>query len=99
MLQQVGRGALAAFDSRQEWKRLVDPNPPELQELLKESARFADLQRYFRERNERLGAEIVSDVGEVHRLSISERVGRLRQIIRRLIERVNDAGEGTQSRH
>ena len=67
--------------------------------MLRELARFADLWRYFQEREEKLGPEIVGDVGRVHRLSVSERVGRLKEINRRLIERVDDAGKGTQSRH
>jgi len=99
-LQQVRPGGeLAAFASRQEWEQLVDSNPPELQELLRELARFADLWRYFQEREEKLGPEIVRDVGHVHRLNLCERVGQLKEINRRLMQRVNDAGKGTQSRH
>lgn len=74
-------------------------NPPEFQELLRELARFADLWRYFREREEKLGEEIVGDVSRVHRLNLAERVIQLKDINRRLMQRVNDGGAGTQSRH
>ena len=77
----------------------MDSNPPELQELLRELARFADLWRYFQEREEKLGPEIVRDVGHVHRLNLCERVGQLKEINRRLMQRVNDAGKGTEFRH
>ena len=99
-LRQVQPGGeLAAFASRQEWERLVDSNPPESQDLLRELARFADLWRYFQEREEKLGPEIVRDVGRVHRLNLADRAGQLKEINRRLMQRVNDAGKGTQSRH
>ena len=100
MLRQMQPGGeLAAFASRQEWERLVDSNPPESQDLLRELARFADLWRYFQEREEKLGPEIVRDVGQVHRLNLAERASQLKDINRRLMQRVNDASKGTQSRH
>ena len=100
LLEQVGPGGeLEPFSSRQEWERVVDSNPPELQNLLRELARFADLWRYFQEREERLGSEIVGDVGRVHRLNLAERVILFKDINRRLMQRVNDGGKGTQSRH
>jgi hypothetical protein len=79
----------------QEWERAVNSNPPESDDLLRELARFADLWRYLQEREEKLGPEIVGDAGRVHRLSVSERVGQLKEINRG----VDDAGKGTQSRH
>lgn len=98
MLQQVQTGGeLAPFAERQQWDRLVSSTPPELRELLTELARFADLWRYFRE--QKLGPEIVGHLGRVHRLSVAERVVRLKEINRRLMERVCDAGKGTQFRH
>ena len=37
--------------------KLVSSKPPEKREIVKELARFADLWRHFRERNEKLGRE------------------------------------------
>ena len=63
------------------------------------SRQFADLCRYFQERKEKLGPEIVKALGEVSDLPVPERIARFKEINQRLMERVGDAGEGARFRH
>jgi hypothetical protein len=90
---------LAPVEDREEWERLVASSPPEERRLLEELARFVDLWRYFRERNQRLGPEMVDAVRELHTLPFLARIERLIQINLELMERVGDDGPGAQSRH
>ncbi len=92
-------GDLAPIEDRNEWDKLVESKPPEERELVKELARFADLWRYFQERKEKLGPEIVSALSQVNQLPVPERTARLKEINQKLMERVGDAGQGAQFRH
>jgi len=92
-------GDLAPIEDRNEWDKLVESKPPEERELVKELARFADLWRYFQERKEKLGPEIVNALSQVHSLPVPERIARLKEINQKLMERVGDAGQGAQFRH
>lgn len=92
-------GDLAPIDDRNEWDKLVASKPPEDRELLGELTRFADLWRYFQERKEKLGPEIVKAVRVVPNLPVPERIARLKEINQELMERVGDAGEGARFRH
>jgi hypothetical protein len=92
-------GELAPIEDRSEWERLVESKPPEERELIEELARFADLWRYFQERKEKLGPEIVNAISQVHSLPVPERIVRLKEINQKLMERVSDAGQGAQFRH
>jgi hypothetical protein len=106
LLQEMARlfkrfekgGDLAPIEDRNEWDKLVESNPPEERELVKELARFADLWRYFQDRNEKLGTEIVNAISVVHQLPVPDRTSRLKEINQKLMERV-DAGPGAQFRH
>lgn len=107
LLQEMSRlfkrfklgGDLAPIEDRGEWDKLVASRPPEERELLKELARFTDLWRYFQERKEKLGPEIVNAIRDVHKLPVPERILRLKEINQKLMERVGDASEGAQLRH
>ncbi len=107
LLQEMARllkrfekgGDLSPIEDRDEWDKLVDSKPPEERELVKELARFADLWRYFQERKEKLGPEIVNAISQVNQLPVPERTARLKEINQKLMERVGDAGQGTQFRH
>jgi hypothetical protein len=92
-------GDLAPIEDRNEWDKLVASKPPEERELIGELTRFADLWRYFEERQEKLGPEIVKAVSEVPNLAVPERIARLKEINQKLMERVGDAGEGARFRH
>lgn len=92
-------GDLAPIEDRDQWDKLVESKPPEERELVKELARFADLWRYFQERKEKLGPEIVNAISHVNQLSVPDRIARLKEINQKLMERVGDAGQGAQFRH
>jgi hypothetical protein len=87
------------IEDRNEWDKLVASKPPDERDLLKELARFADLWRYFQERKEKLGPEIVNAIRQVNELPVPERTARLKEINQKLMERVGDAGQGAQFRH
>lgn len=107
LLKEMGRllkrfnkgGDLAPIEDRNEWDKIVASKPPEERELIGELTRFADLWRYFQERKEKLGPEIVKAVSEVPKLPVPERISRLKEINQKLMERVSDAGEGARFRH
>ena len=107
LLKEMGRllkrfnkgGDLAPIEDRNGWDKLVASKPPEERELIGELTRFADLWRYFQERKEKLGPEIVNAVSEVPNLPVPERIVRLKEINQRLMERVGDGREGTRFRH
>ena len=90
---------LAPVKDREEWEQIVARKPPEERELLQELARFIDIWRYFRERNERLGIGIMDAIQGLHDLPIPERIERLKQINLQLMERVGDDGKSARSRN
>ena len=106
LLKEMGRmfkrfnkgGDLAPIEDRNEWDKLVASKPPEERELIGVLTRFADLWRYFEERKEKLGSEIVKAVSEVPSLPVPERIARLKEINQKLMERIGDAGEGARFR-
>lgn len=103
LLQELSRffrrfkrgGDLAPIDERDEWEELVKAQAPNEQELLNELARFADLWRYLKQRNVRLGPTIVKAVGEVHKLPVTSRAERVREINQELMRRIGEFDLGT----
>jgi hypothetical protein len=91
-------GDLAPIEDREQWEQLVASKPPEERELLQELARFADLWRYFQERDESLGSKIVDGMRELNKLPVPERIRRLKDINLELMKRVGDDGQGAQFR-
>lgn len=92
-------GDLAPIEDRGEWDKLVASKPPEERELLEQLSRFSDLWRYFQERKEKLGPEIVKRVRGLNKLPVPERVAQLKDINQKLMERVGNADPGAQLRH
>jgi MoxR-like ATPase len=106
LLQEVSRllrrfqkdGDIGPIDDRDEWENLVESKSLEERELIRELARFTDLWRYFQERGEKLGSEIVNAISAVHQFPVHERSARIEEINRKLMERVGDAGSSAQLR-
>jgi hypothetical protein len=92
-------GDLTPATDHWEWEKIVESRPADEGRVLQELARFADFWRYFQQRSEKLGPEIVDAISDVHNLPVSERIERLKEINQKLMERVGDAGEGAQFRH
>jgi hypothetical protein len=92
-------GDLSPEEDRDSWDKLVESKPPEERELIEELARFADMWRYFQGHEQKLGPEIVKAISELHKLPVAQRTARLKEINLKLLERISDADQGTQSRH
>ena len=88
-------GDLAPIEARDEWETFVRSQTSQEQELLTELARFADLWRYLNERNEKLGPTIVKAIGEVHKLPVTSRAERVREINQELMRRIGEFDLGT----
>jgi hypothetical protein len=103
MVRLFGRcrsgGDLAPAADHQQWDKLVDAKSPGERELLQELARCSDLWRYFQERKEKLGPEIVDAISCVHKFPVAERIERLKEINQKLMERIGGAREDAQFRH
>jgi hypothetical protein len=98
IVERFQSGDLGPMEEREQWEKLVASQPLEQRELLQELTRFADLWRYFRERNEKLGPEILDLLKAAPKLPMPERIARFREINQKLMERIGDACEGAQLR-
>lgn len=94
----VPGGGLEPAASIEHWESTIAAAPESSRELLRKLARFADLWRFLRGREEDLGESVVAEMGAVHKLPPAERVARVKQINNRLMARVEDARHGSQLR-
>ena len=92
-------GKFAPIHDRYEYEKGMESLPPEERELVKELTNFADLCKYFEEHNQELDPSFARGVMEAAKLPVPERTARIREINQRLMEAVNDAGEGAQFRN
>jgi hypothetical protein len=92
-------GDLAPAGSMEEWERTVELAPESSRELLRELARFADLWRFLREREQELGDRRGRRNSRRAHAPPAERVARLKQSNRKLMGRVEGASRGFQLRH
>ena len=105
--KQQHRGAVGKFDAggefgpiedRNEFEGRLDALPPDQKELALENARFADLCRYFSDKNMDIPPHVLDQVGRLARLAIADRVRVLKDANRTLMEYLNDVGEDPQIR-
>jgi hypothetical protein len=92
-------GKFTVIQDRFEYDKRIESLPPEQQELLKQLTNFADLCKYFQERGQRLDGSLADAMNQAAGLPLEERIARIRQINQKLMEGVEDAGEGPQLRH
>ena len=92
-------GDSGPVEGHAEWEKLLASKSPEERELLEQLARFADIWRYFRERKEKLGGEVLNALKQVKTMSVPERIELFREINLKLMDRVGDAGQGARLRH
>ncbi len=92
-------GKLSPIEDRFEYEKGIEALPLDEQEVVRELTNFADLCKYFSERQQKLGSEIVAAMSEVHKLPVAERAARVREINQKLIERIHHAGQDTQFRN
>ena len=91
-------GDLEPVASIEDWEKTIAAAPESARELLRELARFADLWRFLRDREENLGESVVADISALHKLPLAERIARVKEINRKLMARVEDAPRGSQLR-
>ena len=87
------------IEDRSEYDRRIESLNPEQQELVKQLTNFADLCKYFENRGERVDASFADAVSDAAGLSLEQRVVRIRKINQKLMEGVENDGEGPQLRH
>src|SRR5580765_407530 len=87
-------GDLGSVEDRNEYDQRLKSLPAGKKELAEESARFADLCQYFERQRMDVPVEILDQLGRASTLAIPERIEALKKLNQRLIEYLNDAGEG-----
>ena len=95
---ELRKGKFAPIEDRFEYEKQMQQLPPVEREVVQELTTFADLSKYFFERDQDLGADIVEAIFQVHRLPIEQRAARTRKINQILMKRIADAGEGSPIR-
>ncbi len=71
-----------------------NPCLPARRNWQQESARFADLCQYFERQRMDVPVEILDQLGRASRLAIPERIEAMKKLNQRLMEYLNDAGNG-----
>ena len=94
---EVG-GEFGPMDDKNEYEQRLDALPTEEKELARESARLADLCRYFSDKKMDIPPEILDQVGALARRSITDRIRVLKAVNRSLMKYLNDVGEDPQIR-
>jgi hypothetical protein len=87
-------GDLGPVEYRNEYDQRLKSLPAGKKELAEESARFADLCQYFERQRINVPVEILDQLGRASRLAIPERIEAMKKLNQRLMEYLNDAGEG-----
>jgi hypothetical protein len=87
-------GELGPVEDRNEYDQRLKSLPAGKKELAKESARFADLCQYFERQRMDVPVEILDQLGRASTLAIPERIEALKKLNQRLMEYLNDAGNG-----
>ena len=87
-----------AIEDKNEYEQRLNSLPPEEKELAQESARFADLCRYFSDKKMDLPPEVLDQVGALAKRSNTDRIRLLRAVNKSLMEYLNDVGEDPQIR-
>jgi hypothetical protein len=87
-------GEPGAVEGRNEYDQRLKSLPAGKKELAQESARFADLCQYFERQRMDVPVEILAELGRASRLAIPERIEAMKKLNQRLMEYLNDAGNG-----
>jgi len=87
-------GDLGPVEDRNQYDQRLKSLPADEKELAEESARFADLCQYFECQRMDVPVEVLDQLGRASRLPISERLEAMKKLNKRLMEYLNDAGNG-----
>ena len=89
---------MAVKDTKRQNEPGNDDTPTKEKELAELCARFADLCQYFSQQNMDLPAQIVDEVRSVSKLSVADRVARMKLLNQELMEHLHRASPGPQVR-
>ena len=92
-------GKFAPIEDRYEYEKGIKSLPPQEQELVKELTNFADLCSYFEKRDGKVDPSVARAMNEAAKLPLEEKIARIREINQRLMQAVDDAGDGAQFRN
>lgn len=87
-------GASGPIENRNEYEQRLRELPPHQKQLAEESARLADLCRYFSQHEMDIPPELVQQVAELSKLATSERIRALVDLNRALMKYLNATGQG-----
>lgn len=87
-------GDLGPVEDGNEYSKRLNSLSPGEKELAQESARFADLCQYFERQRMDVPVEILDQLGRASRLAIPERIEAMQKLNQRLMEYLNDTGNG-----
>jgi hypothetical protein len=94
-LARLGSGGdLGPVEGRNEYDQRLKSLPAGKKELAEESARFADLCQYFERQRMDVPVDVFDQLGRASRLPISERLEAMKKLNKRLMEYLNDSGNG-----
>jgi hypothetical protein len=88
-------GELGAVEDLSEREQRLNSLSGEERQLAEESARCADLCHYFSRKNMDVPGHVADELGRISRLSIAERITRMKALNQALMEYLNDAGHDT----
>jgi hypothetical protein len=86
-------GELGPVENRNQYEQRINSLPAKEKELAQESARFADLCRFFALQKMDLPADALDQLGRVSKLAIPARIQAMKSLNRRLMEYLNDVGQ------
>ena len=86
-------GDLAPVEDRYEYERQMETLPPDEKEYAQEATRMADLLQYCSRQRLRIPPEITKGAAELPALSMPERIARVRDLNRVLMEHIHNAGQ------
>ncbi len=86
-------GESGPIEDRNEYEQRLNSLPAEQKELAEESARFADLCRYFSEQKMDIPPSVFERVGGVSKLPVPDRIHAMKDINCELMEYLNDVGQ------
>ena len=87
-------GNLGPVEDRNQYDQRLKSLPVDEKELAEESARFADLCQYFERQRMDVPMEVLDQLGRASRLAIPERIEAMKKLNQRLMEYLNNAGNG-----
>jgi len=86
-------GDLAPIEDRYEYERQMESLPPEEKEYVEEATRMADLLQYCSQNKLRIPAAVTVGASELPALATAQRVARVRDLNRVLMEHIHNAGQ------